>query len=52
MWKRIVCLLSGHVWGPIEHHEVEVTAYLHHRVEGIVVILERACERCGKKERV
>ncbi len=51
MWKRVVCLLSGHAWGPVEHHEIGMTAYLHHRIEGVVTISERTCERCSAKER-
>ena len=51
MWKRIVCLFSGHVWGPIERHEIGVTAYLRHRVEGIVTISVRTCERCKTRRR-
>jgi len=52
MWKRVVCLLSGHVWGPMERHEVGVTAHLHHRIEGVVVISVRTCERCGAQEKI
>jgi len=50
MWKRIVCLFFGHMWGPIERHEVGVTAHLHHRIEAVIVITGRTCERCGAKK--
>ncbi len=50
--KRIVCLFSGHAWGPVERHEVRVTAYLRHRIEDVITISVRTCMRCAVKERI
>jgi hypothetical protein len=50
MWKRIVCLFSDHEWGRSVDHEIKVTVHLHHSTDHSVVISERTCERCGKKE--